>query len=116
VCPAGSLCIDPMLTNQSLGAGFNSIPLAASPAIDAAATSVSTVPVDSRNLPRPGPGSLGYDIGATQYQGLCDDLVFRADFDFAADTVFVDGFDGGALLPQACVPTRPFASPVIPPH
>jgi len=79
-CPqgAGNLCnVDPKLANASLSA-FDSLPASNSPLINAAATSVGTLAKDSRNLPRPANG--GYDIGATQYQGVCEDTLFRNDF------------------------------------
>ena len=80
VCPAGTgnTCnVDPQLTNPNLFA-FNPVPLSSSPLINAAATYVGTVAKDSRNLPRPTMG--GYDVGGTQFQGLCDDTVFRGNF------------------------------------
>ncbi|HET7779919.1 MAG TPA: choice-of-anchor Q domain-containing protein, partial [Rudaea sp.] len=79
-CPqgTGNICnVDPKLADASLSA-FNSLPAPNSPLVNAAATSVGTLPTDSRSLPRPSNG--GYDIGATQYQGLCEDTLFRSDF------------------------------------
>ena len=102
VCPAGSLCANPLLVNQTLGVAFDSVPAPNSPLIAAAMTGAGVLSVDSRNLPRPGPLGLGYDVGATQFQGLCDDLLFRDDFDRAVDTIFVDAFDGEPLPPMAC--------------
>ncbi len=79
-CPngTGNICgVDPKLVNASLSA-FNSIPAPGSPLVNAAVTGAGTLAKDSRNLPRPAFG--GFDIGATQYQGLCDDTLFGGDF------------------------------------
>ena len=84
-CPAGAgnLCnVDPKLTNATLSA-FNALPSPASPLVNAAVTAVGTLAKDSRNLPRPSFG--GYDIGATQFQGPCDDRLFRGDFSSSDD-------------------------------
>ena len=116
-CPADSVCgTDPRLTNESLSTAFNPVPLFGSPLLGAAVTVAGTLPVDSRNLPRPAPGMSGYDIGATQYQGLCDDRLFADGFNFAVDTIFGDGFDG-ALQPQVCLKGMTLPQDVVtPPH
>jgi hypothetical protein len=115
VCPVGSLCADPLLVNPSFGGAFDPVPLPNSPLIAAAMTGAGVVPVDSRNLPRPGPLGLGYDVGATQFQGICDDLLFRDSFDRAPDTLFVDGFDG-APLPLVCAKPGMLPNPIIAPR
>ena len=79
-CPPGSgnICnVDPGIVNGSLTA-FDPTPKPDSPLINAAVTDESPVPNDVRNLPRPTMG--GYDIGAVQYQGPCDDTVFDSNF------------------------------------
>ena len=65
-CPAGNACFDPQLTDAGL-ATFNALPLATSPLINAANTSVSMLATDFLGQPRPTLG--GYDIGAIEYQG-----------------------------------------------
>ena len=69
-CPAGTgnICnVDPQVTNASLSA-FNALPLATSPLIDKASTTVTTLATDYLSLPRP--MLAGYDIGAMEYQGI----------------------------------------------
>jgi len=110
-CPAGSNCtIDPQVADSSLN-DFDPVPLASSPLLSAANTTVGTVPTDFRNLPRPGAASLGYDIGAVQYQGACDEVTL-------GDNIFNGGgFEVGDLptvLP--CVGTLVTPDVVVPPH
>lgn len=77
-CPAGSTCnVDPLVVNPNLYA-FNATPRPDSPLINKAATQSGTLPKDARNLPRPTNG--GYDVGAVQYQGVCDDRIFGMSF------------------------------------
>ena len=59
-------------------ATFDALPTATSPLINAAASSVATLATDFLSLPRPALG--GYDIGAEENQGVCDDTVFRGGF------------------------------------
>ena len=84
-CPpgVGNLCnVDPQLMNGDLKS-FNALPVASSPLINKAVTTIVTGK-DSRNLPRPALG--GYDIGAEENQGVCDDTLFRADFTTATSS------------------------------
>jgi len=63
-CPAGSICnADPQLANAALSA-FDAAPLATSPLVNAADTTVGTLSIDLLGQPRPSSG--GYDIGALQ--------------------------------------------------
>jgi hypothetical protein len=64
-CPAGSLCVAPLLAAVTLG-GFDPTPLAGSPLVDAAA--VATAPLDDlrRNLR---PTGAGPDLGAIELGG-----------------------------------------------
>ncbi|MEO7148911.1 MAG: choice-of-anchor Q domain-containing protein, partial [Rhodanobacteraceae bacterium] len=65
ICPTGSLCRDPMLTNETTTA-FNPTPLLGSPAIDSASRSY-LLNHDQIETHRPfGPG---YDIGAIEFRG-----------------------------------------------
>ena len=76
-CPAGvgNKCnVDPHIVNADLFS-FDPMPKPDSPMINAAATVAGTVGMDARNFPRPTLG--GYDIGAMQYQGGCDDTIFH---------------------------------------
>jgi hypothetical protein len=109
-CPSGSNCsTDPQVADSSLK-DFDPVPLINSPLISAASTSI-TVPMDYRNLPRPGAASTGYDIGAVQYQGLCDDLNFNS------DNIFAGGFEAGELPAiQPCVGELVIPDAVVPPH
>ena len=82
-CPPGrgNICnIDPQLTDSDLF-NFNGVPLPTSAVINAAETSVGTLPTDVLGLPRPALG--GYDIGAFELQDLSDaaDPIFATDFD-----------------------------------
>jgi len=82
-CPlgVGNLCnVDPQLVNTNLDA-FSAVPEPGSPLINKAVTALVTG-TDARNLPRPALG--GFDIGAEEYQGVCDDTVFRGGFTGAA--------------------------------
>jgi hypothetical protein len=104
-CPAGSNCtVNPQVLNASL-ASFNPLPELASPLIGAAQTGVGTVAFDFRNQPRPGVLSLGYDIGAMQYQGLCDDVLFDGDFDGAVGAIVA--CTGSLISPDTIVPPHP---------
>ena len=120
-CPPGSDCtVDPQVLNPRLH-GFNPIPVAASPLIDAANTGVGTVAFDFRELSRPGLASPGYDIGAVQYQGLCDDVLFQNNFELANSPgfIFADGFDGDSTgVPSTTPCTGVLITPdvVVPPH
>lgn len=118
-CVSGNTCdTDPMLISESL-TDFNPIPDPQSPVIGNATTSAGTVPVDSRDLPRPGPFSPGYDIGSTQYQGLCDDVIFQDGFnlDSSPDVIFEDGFGGPIARPvKPCTSSIIQPIPVIPPQ
>ncbi|HEY2395347.1 MAG TPA: right-handed parallel beta-helix repeat-containing protein [Rudaea sp.] len=79
-CPpgTGNICNqDPGIVNGSLTT-FDPTPKPDSPLINAAVTTESPLPTDVRNLPRPTMG--GYDIGAVQYQGICDDTLFFSNF------------------------------------
>ncbi|HEX3896244.1 MAG TPA: choice-of-anchor Q domain-containing protein, partial [Rudaea sp.] len=110
-CPSGSNCtIDPQIDDSSLK-DFDPVLLAGSPLISAADKTVGTVPTDFRNLPRPGAASPGYDIGAVQYQGACDEVTL-------GDDIFTGGgFEVGDLpsvLP--CVGTLVTPDFVVPPH
>jgi len=115
-CPAGSLCMNPMLVSAAFGAAFNPVPLPNSPLIAAAITSAGVLDVDSRDFPRPGPLGLGYDVGAAQFQGLCDDQLFSNGFDRAFDTIFDDGYDGNPQPPPLCPKSGMAIDPVIAPR
>ena len=65
ICPAGSICKDPLLTNEDETA-FNATPLVSSPAVGNADSSATWVPFDYYMAPRP---SKGATIGAVQYRG-----------------------------------------------
>ena len=84
-CPSGTVVCnqDPKFANESL-ASFNALPTSTSPVINAAATTASTLPTDLRARPRPTLG--GYDIGAVQYQGACEDTIFGGDFSSTSPT------------------------------
>jgi len=73
-CPAGNTCnVDPAVVNPDLY-NFNATPRPDSPLINKAITTAGTLAKDARSLPRPTMG--GYDVGAVQYQGVCDDRIF----------------------------------------
>ena len=57
---------------------FDATPKPSSPLINKAVTTAGTLAKDSRSLPRPTLG--GYDVGAIQFQGACDDRLFGANF------------------------------------
>jgi hypothetical protein len=61
-CPAGSLCLAPLLANATL-AGFDPAPLAGSPLVDAAAAALAPADDLRRNLR---PSGAGPDIGAIE--------------------------------------------------
>lgn len=65
VCPSGSICKDPQLTDENL-ASFNANPLVSSPAVGNASAKGTSVPFDYYDHPRPDTGAT---IGAVQFRG-----------------------------------------------
>jgi hypothetical protein len=61
-CPAGSLCVAPLLANATL-TGFDATPLAASPLLDVASATLAPIDDLRRNLR---PSGAGPDIGAIE--------------------------------------------------
>ncbi len=77
-CPSGSLCNTPPDIANSTLSNFNPLPMPGSALLDAADMSVAN-DHDLRSLPRP--HGSGNDIGAIEFQGATDLVIFRNGFE-----------------------------------